>query len=131
MAQGSGMPSLLSFKRSSQSGTYAMTAAWQTVYAESCTQPYLFQSGHIDLTNMAAGDTINIRVQKMLASGGAWIMHDQMAYNNAQPALHVVASIASLSDVYGVRIQMQQTAVAVAFLNIDCEFFDAKRLGFM
>lgn len=131
MAQGSGMPSLLSFKRSSQSGTYAMTAAWQTVYAESCTQPYLFAGGHIDLTNMAAGDIINVRIQKVIAPGGAWVSHDQMAYNGAQPAIHPAIDIASVPDVYGVRIQMQQTAVAVALLNIDCEFYDAKRLGFM
>ncbi len=129
MATGSGMPALLSEKRSSQSGTYAMTAAWQTVYTESCTQAYFFIAGLIDLTNMAAGDTINVQVHKILLSGGAWVIHDYMSYSNAQPANHLICAIAGIPDVYGLRIQMQQTAVAAALLNINCEFHDAKRLG--
>jgi hypothetical protein len=85
MAQGSGMPAFLSVKRSAQSGTKVMTAAWATVYEENCTQPYYFSSGHISLALMAAGDTINIRIQKVVISGGAWILHDQMAYTGAHP----------------------------------------------
>lgn len=127
MATGSGMPALLNLKRSSQSGTKTMTAAWQVVYAESCSQPYLFAGAIIDLTNMQAGDTINIRIEKVIVSGGSWVLHDYMAYADAQPATHPAVIISGIPDVYGVRVSIQQTAGVLR--NIDCEFNDAKRLG--
>lgn len=129
MAHGSGASSALSMRRSTQSGTKAMTAAWQVLYIESCSQAMYFAAGIIDLTNMAAGDTVNIRVEKVVAPAGNWIVHDYMSYSNAQPANHRTAAISGMPDVYGIRISAQQTAVAAALLNLDCEFFDAKRLG--
>jgi hypothetical protein len=116
--------------RSTQSGTKAMTAAWQVLYTQSCTQPYLFGGAVIDLTNMVAGDTINIRIRKVVLSGGAWIAHDQMSYSDAQKATQLTCQIAGILDVYGVEISAQQTAMGAALISLDCEFFDAKRLGF-
>jgi hypothetical protein len=122
-----GMPPMLSLKRSSQSGTFTMTAAWQTVYEESCAQPYLFGGAEIDLTNMQALDSISVRIEKTIAPAGAWVVHDLETYVGVQPAAHMAVGISGMIDVYGIRISMQQTVGA--FRNIDCEFVDAKRLG--
>jgi hypothetical protein len=120
-------PPMLRLKRSAQSGTKAMTAAWQTVYLESCPMAYIFGGAEIDLSNMIAGDIINIRIRKQVVSGGALVMHDQKTFSDARPATHPSVHIAAIPDVYGVEIAMQQTAGALR--NIDCEFFDAKRIG--
>lgn len=122
-----GMPPMLSLKRSSQSGTFVMTAAWQVVYQESCAQPYLFGGAEIDLTNMLALDVISVRIEKVLVPGGAWVVHDLETYVGVQPAAHMAVGISGMVDVYGIRISMQQTVGGLR--NIDCEFTDAKRLG--
>lgn len=128
MAHAVSSPPMLRFKRSGQSASFAMTAAWQVVYSESGNaMAYMFAGAIIDLSTMAAGDTINIRVRKVAVSGGAWVLHDQMPYVDARPARHVIVHIPPLPDVYGVEISMQQTAGVLR--TIPCEFFDAKRLG--
>jgi hypothetical protein len=104
-----------------------MTVAWQTLYEESCSQAYFFSSATIDLTNMIAGNTIQVRIEKVVVSGGAWVVHDLMSYNDAQPANHPICSISGIADVYGIRISARQTAGAL--ISCDCQFFDAKRLG--
>lgn len=132
MALVSGMPPMLRSKRSAQSGAYAMTAAWQVVYTENTQASllaYLFLGAEINLTPMALGDTIEIRTRKILVPAGAWVNHDLVPYIDAQPAGHPSRAIAGIPDVYGFEIAMRQTAVAVALLTIECEFYDAKRLG--
>ena len=88
---------------------------------------FVFAGANIDLTTMAAGDTINVQVRKVVASGGAWIIHDQKEFTDARPATHVHLRIGMIPDVYGVEIRMQQTAGVLR--TIPCEFFDAKRIG--
>jgi hypothetical protein len=78
---------------------------------------------------MALGDSIDIRIRKILVPAGTWVLHDQKTYNDAQPVTHPSIHIGPLPDVYGIEIAMRQTAVAVALLQIEAEFFDAKRLG--
>lgn len=132
MAIVSGMPPILRSKRSAQSGVKAMTAAWQVIYTEntvSSALAYLFMGAEINLLPMAAGDTIDIRVRKIVVAGGAWVPHDQKNYIDAQPVTHPSRHIGPIPDVYGVEIAMRQTAVAIALLNIETEFYDAKRLG--
>jgi len=132
MAVVSGMPPILSFKRSAQSGSKAMTAAWQVVYTENNSlslSGYLFAGAEINLSGMAAGDTIEVRIRKILISGGAWVMHDQKTYSDAQPVTHPSIHINPIPDVYGVEISTRQVAVAVALLQIEFEAYDAKRLG--
>jgi len=120
---------MLRLKRSTQSGTKAMTAAYATgvVYTESSTMAYIFSGAEIDLSNMAGGDVIDIRVRKIVVPGGAWVNHDHVNYAGAMPVGHVTAHINPIPDIYGVEIAMQQTAGVLR--NIDCEFFDAKRIG--
>jgi hypothetical protein len=127
MATGSSMPPMLNLKKSDQSGVYTLTGAWQTIYTESCLQPYLFVGAEIDLSNMAALDVVDIRIRKRLTLAGAWINHDQVQYIGAMPAGHVAVHIGSLPDIYGIEISAIQSVGA--FRIITCEIFHAKRLG--
>ena len=122
-------PPMLRLRRSAQSGSKAMTAAWQVVYTESGpnASAYIFGGSEINLTPMQALDTINIRVRKIVVSGGAWVNHDQKAYNDAQPVTHPSIHINPIPDVYGVEVSMQQTAGGLR--TIETEFYDAKRMG--
>lgn len=132
MAIVSSMPPSLSFKRSAQSGAKGMTAVWQVVYTENTTSSalaYLFAGAEINLSGMAAGDTIDIRIRKIIVPAGAWVIHDQKTFSNAQPVTHPSIHINPIPDVYGVEIAMRQTAVAAALLTVETEFYDAKRLG--
>lgn len=132
MATAGTMPPIMRTRRSQQSGAKAMTAAWQVVYTENESTsliPYFFLGAEIDLTPMVAGDSIDIRVRKIVVANGAWRMHDQVTYTDAQPVNHPSRHISGIPDVYGVEVSMRQTAVGVALQSLDCEFYDAKRLG--
>ena len=104
-----------------------MTAAWQVVYTNSAPYAWLFAASEIDLTPMIAGDTIDIRVEKVVVAGGAPVVHHLMSYSNVQPVNHPSVHIGPLLSVFGVEVSMRQTAVGAALLNIDSEFFDAFR----
>ena len=127
MAHASIMPPMLRLKRSAQSGSKAMAVGWTVVYTESSVMAYIFAGAEIDLSGMIAGDVVDIRVRKVLISGGNLINHDQKHYTDAQPVGHPSIHINPIPDIYGVEIAMRQ--VLGTLLTIDCEFFDAKRLG--
>jgi len=127
MAHGGGMPPMLRLARSAQSGSKAMTAAYVVEYTESSTMAYLFAGAEIDLSTMAALDIIDIRIRKMVVSGGGWLNHDVLNYAGAMPDSHVTAHINPIPDVFGVEISARQ--VAGVLRTIPMEFFDAKRLG--
>ena len=117
---------ILRLKRSSQSGNKVMTAAWQTVYSQNQAYAWIFGSGRIDLTNMAAGDHIDIRVSSRQIAGGGYIVEDLMDYEDAQPTNKQKVTIGSFIDTFGVLIEMRQTAGA-ALRTFYCEFADATR----
>ena len=129
MAGATSVPPLLSLRRSGQSGTKAMAVAWTVVYSDlsSSNIAYLFGGAKINLSPMLAGDHIDIRIRKIVLSGGAWVNHDQLGYDNVQPANHPSVSIGAIPDVYGVEIAMRQTAGAL--LTVEAEFYAAKVLG--
>jgi len=130
MAHAVTSPPMLRLRRSTQSGTKAAAAigvAYTVFYTESCTMAYIFSGAVIDLSNMAAGDVINLRVRKIVVPGGAWVNHDLVNYAGAMPAGHVTAHITPIPDVYGVEVAINQTAGVLR--NIDAEFYDAKRIG--
>jgi len=129
MAFATSVPPLLTLRRSPQSGTKAMAAAWQVVYTDlsSSNIAYLFGGARINLSTMQAGDHIDIRVRKKVVSGGAWVNHDQLSYDDAQPANHPSVAISSIPDVYGMEIAMRQTAGVLR--TLECEFYAAKILG--
>lgn len=122
-------PPLLRLARSAQSGAKAMTAVYAVVYTESTISgiAYIFAGAEIDLSNMAAGDVIDVRVRKVVILGGGWVNHDELQYIGAQPSGHPSIHINPIPDVYGVSIEMRQTAGVL--ISVDTEFFDAKRLG--
>jgi hypothetical protein len=129
VAGATSVPPLLSLRRSGQSGTKAMVAAWTVVYTDlsSSNIAYLFGGARINLSTMQAGDHIDIRIRKIVLSGGAWVNHDQLGYDDAQPADHPSVAIASIPDVYGVEIAMRQTAGTLR--TLETEFYAAKVLG--
>jgi len=127
MATAYTVPAILRVTRSQQSGLYVMTAAWQVVYSNSGPYAWLFGAAEMNLTPMGAGDTIDIRVRKVIVSGGAQVVHHLISYSDVQPVNHPSVHVGPLLSVYGVEVAMRQTAVAVALLNINCEFFDAFR----
>jgi len=129
MAFATSVPPLLSLRRSAQSGLKVMTAAWQVIYTDlsSASIAYLFGGARINLSTMLAGDHIDIRVRKTVVTGGGWVNHDEIGYDNVQPVDHPSVSIASIPDVFGVEIAMRQTAGVLA--TIETEFYAAKILG--
>lgn len=129
MAFATSVPPLLSLRRSAQSGSKAMTAAYASVYSDvsSSAVAYLFGGAKINLTPMQAGDHIDIRVRKRVVSGGAWVNHDEIGYDNAPPANHPSVSIPAIPDVYGTEIAMRQ--VSGVLRTIETEFYVAKVLG--
>jgi len=127
MASAFPSPPILRLHRSPQSGNYTMTAGWQTVFAQNQNYAWMFASGKIDLSNMVAGDSIEIRVQTRNTQGGAFAVHDLFDYDDAQPVNKQKVTISSVIDTFGVIVEMRQTAVAVALIQCYCEFYDAIR----
>lgn len=116
---------ILRLKRSPQSGNYTMTLAWQTVFTQSQVYAWMFASAKIDLSNMVAGDHIEIRVSTRNIQAGAYAIHDLLDYDNAQPANKQKVNIGSIVDTFGVLIEMRQTTGTLK--QVYCEFFDAIR----
>jgi len=129
MASGTSVPPLLSMRRSGQSGTKAMAVAWTVVFSDlsSTNIAYLFSGARINLSTMAAGDHIDIRIRKIVLSGGSWVNHDQLGYDDAQPSAHPSVAVGAIPDVYGVEIAMRQTAGTLR--TIETEFYVSKVLG--
>ena len=121
------VPPILKLIRSPQSGSKGMTGNWVVVYTETCPLAYIFGGAEIDLSPMQAGDVIQIRVRKQILVSGALTPHHEVTYTGAQPATHTSVHISAIPDVHGVEVAMLQSAGVLR--NIDCEFFDAKRLG--
>jgi len=129
MAGGTSVPPLLSMRRSGQSGTKAMAVAWTVVFSDlsSTNIAYLFSGSRINLSTMLAGDHIDIRIRKIVLSGGSLVLHDQLGYDDAQPANHPSVNIGSIPDVFGIEIAMRQTLGTL--LTIETEFYVSKVLG--
>ena len=120
---------ILRLMRSAQSGLKAMAAPYSVVYTESSISgmAYIFAGAEYDLSSMAGVDVIDVRVRKVLVSGGGWVNHDEKTYTGVQPTSHPSKHIGPIPDAYGVEISARQTAGVLR--NISFEFFDAKRLG--
>ena len=129
MAGATSVPPLLSLRRSGQSGVKAVQPNWGVIYTDlsSSTIAYLFGGARINLSTMLAGDQIDIRVRKVVIPGGEWVLHDQLHYEDAQPANHPSIAIGPIPDTYGVEISMLQAAGV--FISVEAEFYVAKILG--
>lgn len=129
MAGATSVPPVLALRRSGQSGTKAMTLAWTAIFSDlsSSTLAYLFGGARINLSTMQAGDVVDIRVRKVVISGGAWVLHDTLSYEDVQPVNHPIVAIGPIPDIYGVELSMRQTAGALR--TVEAEFYVAKVLG--
>lgn len=118
---------LLMLGRSNQSESKTLTGAYATVFEDSDNLPWMFAGAWIDLTNMAGGDTVDIRVSAKGKSGGAYVVEDEISYTGVQPADAKAIRISAMQNVYGVKIEAYQSAGAPPYLSLDMEFFPAKR----
>jgi hypothetical protein len=125
MAGGGAMPVTLAVGRSSQSGLYTLTAAFQAVYSDADSFPFVFYGGTVDLTNEVDGDVISIRIRKMIAAAGAWITVSQLPYIGLRPVGNKGVPIPAMASVYGLEVSMIQTLGA--FKVVTVEWFPAKR----
>ena len=115
---------LLKLRRSTQSGDKVMTSDYAAVYEEKAESAYIFAGAKTNLTNMEAGDTIDIRVRTRLKDGGNYVTLDENSYTGVQPNSKKAIRITAIPDNYGVEIAMRQTAGPLRV--VPCEFFDAK-----
>lgn len=67
-----------------------------------------FFTGYIDLTNMASGDTTEIRVYLIVKSAGSYIQYYVQTYSGAQTNKCVY--IPPLPSAYGWKLTLKQTA---------------------
>ena len=91
--------------------TATMDGSEDTLFEFVPTSPSMFEGGSIDLTNMAASDTIVFKIYQKIKSGGNYIkLSDDAAntYADAQdPDLKVIDGFPVR---YGVKITAEQTA---------------------
>ncbi len=116
----------LRIRRNAQSAVYTMTAAWQTVYANAMGYAWMFAAGEIDLSNMVAGDDVEIRVSTRNIATGGYIVKDLLLFEDQQPTNLMKVTIGPILDTFGVLIEMRQP-VAVALITCNCAFYDAVR----
>lgn len=127
MARATTSPPILRLKRSSQSGQKVMAADWTTVYEETSLHAFFFAGARIDLSPMVAGDVVELRIQAILVEDGSLTTIDTITYTGARPSGRSLATAGYLANIYGVEVQMRQTAGVG--LTLMCEFYDAKRIG--
>jgi len=130
MAHAVTSPPMLRLKRSTQSGEKLMTAAYAQVYYEDCPQAFFFCGARLDLTNMAAGDTIDVQCLAKLTEDSTLTLVDSISYSDARPATRQIVTIGYLANIWGIEIKMRQSAGA-GYRTFVCEFYDAKRIGLL
>jgi len=120
------LDAMLDLARSPQSGTTTTTGAEQIIYTESGTpHPFAYGGSNIDLFNMAAGDTIRLRLYKKVKSGGVFHLKSDDAVNTYTGPQTIIKQFDGIYNTYGVEVRMQLLA-GVNF-DVDAEHFDAKR----
>ena len=75
---------------------------------------------NIDLSNMAAGDTVTVKTYIKFKSGGSYVEMDAEVYSNAQTIPGIVAT--GFPNRYGYKITLQQSAPT--YRNFDWERFN-------
>lgn len=90
----------------SSSGSQTAVVGTEHTLANPTTSKWF--SGWIDLTNMASGDTVEIRVSVIVKTAGSYILYSLDTLQNAQttPAYH----LPSLPSDIGYKLTLKQTA---------------------
>lgn len=95
-----------------------MTGSEVTLFEFVPTTPSMFEGGKIDLTNMAAGDTIVVKMYHKIKSGGNYILQTSTSYaDDVSPDLIVIDGFACR---YGVKVTATQSGGTNRVL--DCAF---------
>lgn len=95
------------FDMTHTAATATMTGSEVTLFEFVPTAPSYFEGGSIDMTNMAAGDTIVVKVYRKIKSGGNYILESTTSYaDDLAPALVAVAGFATR---YGVKVTATQS----------------------
>jgi hypothetical protein len=89
------------------SGTQATTVIG-TEYTLSNPTGNKFYTAYVDLTNMASGDTVEIRVSAIIKSAGSYILYYLGTYSGAQS--NPLVYIAPLPSDIGWKLTIKQTA---------------------
>lgn len=119
------VPPILKLRLSPQSGNKAMTVAWSSVYTYSSNYAYMLAQSSIDLTNMVAGDIVDVRITKLIDPSGTPGVPDEKQFFGVQPAERKQFKIGPILNVYGLTIDMRQPAGALK--TFYCEFMVAMR----
>ena len=67
-----------------------------------------FYTAYVDLTNMASGDTVEIRVSLIVKTAGSYILYYLGTYSGAQS--NPLVYIAALPSDIGYKLTLKQTA---------------------
>jgi len=119
--------------RDTQSGPYTLTDAWQTVFEVlAIDAPQIIEMIYVGLENMAAGDQVELRVQNIKESGGAYDNDKTIlfyeSYLDARPANEKRIAIGRVINQYGCKLEARQPLHPVSYKNIDIEVFQSGRI---
>ena len=84
-----------------------MTGVEQIVFESTKHKAYV--EGYIDLTNMAAGDTIVVRQYMKLSSISAYVCYGEQSLSDAQAPINLLWIVPKPNQ-SGVKVTVQQTA---------------------
>ena len=90
----------------SNSGTQTAVIGTEHTLYNPTTSKYF--TGYIDLTNMVAGDTVEIRVYLIVKASGAYIQYYVATYSDAQT--NDLVYIPALPSDIGYKLTLKQTA---------------------
>lgn len=125
--------------RSADSGSTVMDGTEKTLYEESHTTPWKFEGGWIDLTSLADGKTVVVKVYAKIESGGSYLELSSVTLTGSAdakvypcPASFPIGGstqkvvIPSFWNTYGVKVTAQQTVVGGGYITVKGEWFDTK-----
>lgn len=121
------LDAILDLARSPMSATTTTTGAVQTLYEQTIsTFPWYFAGGSIDLTNLAGGNTLVIKIYEKIKAGGNYRQKSDNTVNTYVGVQTVpIKQIDGFYNQFGVLITMQLTAGAN--IDIDHQWFDSLR----
>lgn len=76
---------------------------------------------YIDLTDMAADDSITVKTYVKMKSGGSYILMDSQPYSDAQTIKGII--IQGIPNRYGYKVSLEQTAIGT-YRDFDWERFN-------
>ena len=100
------------------SGTTLLDGSEQTICEQGGGVPTQ-TSGYVDLSNLVAGDIVEVRMYIRLKEGGPWVTYHEESYSG--PLTPPIVHIAKRPESHGLKVTTTQTAGVPK--SIDYEFF--------